>query len=580
MQYDTRLFHGPSPDGPVATVSVAMARPEFEAAITARGAALLQEWSAARLNYDAVLDTPEDPTARAAFLAQWARETLCYRRGVVDYAAGRLERGEAGETVVLSCGFHDPELTRAALLLALRLARDAAKAGAVSGDVAPLLERFWQGTMGRHPDFQAGILIRAARARGVPARPFLPGTSYWLYGEGARGTVFFETMSRSDSAIGATIQQNKMLAKRVMAAFGLPVAPGLLVRRRADLGAVPERIGFPCVTKPPSAGKSRGVTSQIGTMAALEEGFDRAAEISGGPVLVERHFGGAEYRLLVFHGRFVGALRRARPFVVGDGVRPIRALVEDMNRARAASLVKARYLQPVAVDAVMEAQLAAIGVSFDTVPDAGQRVPVRSVRGRSAGGTTARERGPIHPRLIALVEELARATGLVGVGYDMITDDISQDPDAAGCAFLELNTTPALAAAVSSGDWSEEEIGGALLGPGPGRIPSRLIVTSGDGFGDRAGTSEPAPGEAVVQDRRLWLSGHAREVAGDAPWAAVAQALRMPDVARLTIVATPERIRLHGFPLERLTEVVVAQAGLPEPWMAVARSISDRVVPD
>ena len=576
MQHGTRLFHGPSPDGPVATVSITVDRAAFEAAVPARGAALLQEWSAARLNYDARLERPEDIAARAAFLAEWARETLCYRRGAIDHAAGWVERGQAGETVVLSCGFHDPELTRAALQLSLRFARDAARAGAVPDEAAPLLERLWDGTMGRHPDFQAGILIRAARARGVPARPFLSGTQYWLYGEGARGAVFFESMSRADSAIGATVQQNKLLSKRMMAEFGLPVAPGLLVRRRADLDAVPERIGFPCVTKPPSAGKSRGVTSQIDTMTALEEGFDRAAEVSGGPVLVERHFGGTEYRLLVFHGRFVGALRRARPFVIGDGVRPIRALVEDMNRARAASLVKARYLQPVAVDGVMEAQLAALGVNFDTVPDAGQRVPVRSVRGRSAGGTTTRERGPIHPRLIALVEEVARAAGLVGVGYDMITDDISQDPDAAGCAFLELNTTPALAAAVASGEWSEEEIGGALLGPEPGRIPSRLIVTPGEG----AVAPEPAPGEAVVQDRWLRLSAHAREVTGDAPWAAVAQALRMPDVARLTIVATAEQIRRHGFPVERLSEVVVPEAGLPEPWMKAARAIADRLVQD
>lgn len=576
MQHGTRVFHGPSPDGPVATVSVVVDRTAFEAGVPARGAALLQAWSARRLNYDAALADPDDPGARAAFLAEWARETLCYRRGAIDYAAGRVERTEAGGVVLLSCGFHDAELTRAALLLSLRFARDAAEAGAVSDEVAPLLERFWERSMALHPDFQAGILIRAARARGVPARPFLEGTRYWLYGEGARGAVFFESMSRADSAIGSAIQQNKLLSKRLMAEFGLPVAPGLLVRRRADLGEVPERLGFPCVTKPPSAGKSRGVTSQIGSMQALEEGFARAAEVSGGPVLVERHFGGAEYRLLVFHGRFVGALRRARPFVVGDGERTIRALVDDMNRARAASLVKARYLQPVAVDAVMEAQLAALGVSFDTVPEAGQRVPVRSVRGRSAGGTTARERGPIHPRLIALVEEVARATGLVGVGYDMITDDISKDPETAGCAFLELNTTPALAAAVASGDWSEEDIGGALLGEGPGRIPSRLIVAADAG----AGPSEPAPGEAVVRAARLRLAGHEREVRSDVPWAAVAQALRMPDVARLTIVATPEQIRRHGFPQERLSEVVVADAGLPGQWMDVARAIADRVGPD
>ena len=575
MQHGTRIFHGPSPDGPVATVSVVVERGAFEAGITARGAALLQAWSAARLNYDAALAEPEDPAARAAFLAEWARETLCYRRGAIDYAAGRLEGPPARGAAVLTCGFHDPEVTRAALLLSLRFARDAGQAGAVPGEVLPLLESFWERSMGRHPDFQAGILIRAARARGVPARPFLPGTKYWLYGEGARGAVFFESMSRADSAIGAAIQQDKLLSKRMMAQFGLPVAPGLLVRGRADLAEVPTRVGFPCVTKPPAAGKSRGVTSQIADMAALQEGFDRAAEISGGPVLVERHFDGAEYRLLVFHGRFVGALRRARPFVVGDGVRSIRALVEDMNRARAASLVKARYLQPVAVDAVMEAQLAALGVSFDTVPEDGERVPVRSVRGRSAGGTSARERGPIHPRLIALVEELARATGLVGLGYDMITDDISKDPDEAGCAFLELNTTPALAAAVASGEWSEEEIGGALLGDGPGRIPTRLIVAP-DGAAE---PPEPAPGAAVVKGAWLRVAGHARQVRADVPWAAVAQALRMPEVTSLTIVATPDEIRRQGFPLERLSDVAIEGADLPAAWMEVARDIADRVGP-
>jgi hypothetical protein len=86
-------------------------------------------------------------------------------------------------------------LQESALQLALQTALRSVQADFSPAMAAPALQALWQQCRQRHPDYQARILMSAARHRGVPVLPFDAALRLWQFGWGQRSRVFFESNS-------------------------------------------------------------------------------------------------------------------------------------------------------------------------------------------------------------------------------------------------------------------------------------------------------------------------------------------------------------------------------------------------
>lgn len=517
---------------------------------------------------------PEDADDVMGLLAKaaacWARAALNEIRGDVQHAGARRN----GDHQILWLGFHRAGLSRLVLQLALN-----ALMRLMDGEIDPQwlrheLERVWNACKRHHPDFQARILMVAAREMDLPFLSFLPESRCWQFGWGANSQVFFETASNRDGALGWIWQKNKVSSKALMQRMGLPTPRHSLVSKEEDLSAGLEHIGFPCVIKPLDSGGGKGVTANINDLTNLRLAFRRAREISQGPLLLEQHVKGADYRLMVIQGKMVAAIQRRASSVTGDGKHSIRELVARLNADRFQNLVRSRYLRPIPIDDLLRQHLAAQEVHLGEVLAVGRQVSLRSNANRSTGGVCEDVTELVHPQVRAMAEQLAAAVGLDTTGLDYLTEDISQSPDASGGIFIEINATPGMAVFVAAG-WSETAIGRLVLGGDLGRIPVRLSVLPSELLAQRIQELRAHH----LDDDEGWVCGSELRIGPTAlhycleqPWGAVQAALRNRHLRQLHIYCTASEIERFGLPVDRFSEIDIQEPRLLEPWCRVIES--------
>lgn len=572
-------YHGPSPlaAGPV-VVAELTGDSAPSAAQCAQASSALWAQSAVHLPEIEPVGHPETGAADGLLAlgkaaAAWALAALNEVRGDVQ-AAGAAR---AGDGVRVWLGFHSAGLSRFALQLALKQLMQNISGQSDEGAFKAELDRLWQACRQQHPDYQARMLMVGARSRGLPFLPFMLGSRYWQFGWGAKGRVFFESASNADGALGWQWQGNKVTAKTLLQAMGMPTPAHALVNQAGELAATAERVGLPCVVKPLDRGGGKGVTANISRTTDLEAAFDHARQYTRGPVMVEAHVPGDDHRLMVIDGKLVAAIRREPSFVVGDGRSTVVALLAGLNAPRSINVVKSRYLVPIALDAVLRQHLALQSLAPTDVPAPGQRVTLRSNANLSTGGLCTDVTPLCHPQVRAMAEQLATTTGLATTGIDYLTTDIARAPAETGGAFIELNTTPGLDACVAAG-WTEEAIASLVLGPSLGRIPVDLTVLSGPGLEQAAHAGPVLP----LAEDAAWACGRVLRVGAlrldnlaAEPWAAVQAALRNRGVGTLRVVCSVGEIEGLGLPLDRFSGVQVAlcdgEPVLPPVWIEVLR---------
>jgi hypothetical protein len=150
-------------------------------------------------------------------------------------------------------------------------------------------------------------------------------------------------------------------------------------------------------------------------------------------ILIQPIVSGREYRIFLLDDEIVYSAAKSQPFVLGDGVRPIRDLLIAHNAA-----LRSRGLSPASVDR---------DTSLDAVLPKGERWDLPGRMNLSAGGTMILE-APRSDAALTQARKAARALGLRVAAVDMFTD-IGEDPEAT--AVIEVNSNPSIRLLEQSG---------------------------------------------------------------------------------------------------------------------------------
>jgi cyanophycin synthetase len=199
-----------------------------------------------------------------------------------------------------------------------------------------------------------------------------------------------------------------------------------------------------CVIKPAHGTSSgQGVTMHVMTQKEAR----RAAILASlycQDLLIEPVVFGECYRVLVFRGKVLHAVKRRGLRIEGDGSHSIEQLIAACNAKR-----RSDGLPAIEVDRDCRFTLRAQGLTFATVPDAGKTVLLRS-----SGDATCRAElrtvydetvtDSIGDALRATAEHAARILGSDLLGVDFITPDASVSLEQSGGVLNEVNTTPGL----------------------------------------------------------------------------------------------------------------------------------------
>lgn len=362
-------------------------------------------------------------------IQRWGRDPV-WRGRLLTAGHGRLR---------LAIPWHRPDFFDESLTAAIQL---------IPGWLCPGQDGDQLGQIfaGRWPDIQAGGLgpntlrfIEAGLRRGMPF-DVLPSFVQIGWGTNAERVDLGVTGRTGWIAMGTA--KNKHTANQTLALAGLPVPRAIAVRNVEQAQRAADELGWPVVIKPLDQDGAVGVVPGVSDSTRLRRAFAEADRVSPGNVLVEQHCAGDDYRLLVAGGRVLQAVRRISAEVIGDGVRTVGQLVDQVNADPRRGTQRYSLLRALVLDAKALELLAEQGFGPDSVPPRGQSVQLSRTANISAGGTAEDVTGSAHPDNIGLAERAARIIGLDIAGVDFLCPDISRSWREVGGAICEVNGQP------------------------------------------------------------------------------------------------------------------------------------------
>ena len=281
------------------------------------------------------------------------------------------------------------------------------------------------------------LIRRAARRRGLSIRT-IDDVEYLYDGRIPVGGVK-PTMSTLNSPEAKSISWRKHLTKEMLTASGLPFPSGIILGpdQFDEALAHMQAMGRPSVLKPTTSKQGRGVTCGIVTEDDLRAAWTSAGQAreQPGDFVLEEQIEGIDLRVCVIGRRAVASAVRLPSYVLGDGRCSLAPLIDQkqLQRDQNAYLAKA----PLSVDT---ARLRRDGRTLDDVPVAGEVVVLTGPANVAAGGVNVDVTDLVHPELLRLAVDAARAApGMRVAGVDLIAPDLETVD---GAAILELNHTP------------------------------------------------------------------------------------------------------------------------------------------
>jgi cyanophycin synthetase len=283
-------------------------------------------------------------------------------------------------------------------------------------------------------------LVREAQRRGIPAER-VDSFSLVQLGHGKHQQRLRASISGCTSYLGVELAGDKDLTKSFLAQAGLPVPRGVVVRTAEEAVQAAERLGWPVVTKPLDGNHGRGVSLDLTSAAEVRQGFGQAVRHCRS-VVVEQQLRGRDHRILVIGGQVVALAERVPARVVGNGRDTIATLIEAVNRDPRRGGGHESSMTRIEVDEHVLGLLARVGMTPDSIPDAGQVVQLRDTANLSTGGTAIDRTDEIHPENATIARRAALTIGLDVAGIDFIATDIGRPVRETGGGIVEVNASP------------------------------------------------------------------------------------------------------------------------------------------
>jgi cyanophycin synthetase len=389
---------------------------------------------------------PESATASQDGISpsvEWLLTTMLGLQRATDIAV--YERGKLISAAPDQASFYVPTTEAALLPLnhVLHVVLELMQLQSRDQDIQPHLGRLTEALAELTKASLTGLnipkFVRAADEMRIPFQ-VLPGQVY-QYGYGRRGRWFESTFTDYTPHISAKIGRLKHVAAPMMRLAGIPV-PDHAIAPTAEVAVkLADQLGYPVVVKPADQDGNTGVAAGLQSAEDVTAAF-HAARRHSNLILVEKHFVGRDYRVIVFHGDVVWAHERVPAGVTGDGRHTVLELLDKLNADPRRGTTLHAMFRTLEFNDEAAAMLKQAGLEADTVPAEGQFVKLRRASNQRNGGVIVPVLDRMHPDNQRLAVRAAQALRLDIAGVDMLIPDIGVSWHESGAAINEVNTQP------------------------------------------------------------------------------------------------------------------------------------------
>lgn len=284
-------------------------------------------------------------------------------------------------------------------------------------------------------------ICNAAKNLGLPVIK-MGNSGFYQIGYGKQGRIIESAITNSTSCVSADISCDKLLTKELLSIQNLPVSIGKKVSNVIDLLKTAEEIGYPVVLKPEFGSKGRGVILKITTEKELLKYYKRLTE-DFKDILIEKYYEGDDYRVCIVGDKVVAVSKRVPPFIVGDGEKSVKELIDELNNDELRGEDHEKPLTKVKFDNELERNLSKSNYDLSSVLKSGEKLFLRQNSNLSTGGLAIDYTDVISEENKEICIRAAKAIGLDICGVDVCTTDITKSLMNDG-AIIEVNAAPGL----------------------------------------------------------------------------------------------------------------------------------------
>lgn len=246
---------------------------------------------------------------------------------------------------------------------------------------------------------------------------------------------------------------NKNVTEKMLEDKNISVAPGYFISKeeKEDFGLL-ENI-FDSLNKPLVLKVSRG-THGVGVAIGIKDletykktvfNLLTGTQSDDEGLLIQECFVGEEYRIIVTREKVLAIMNRKPANVTGDGKNTIAELIKEKNKDPSRNIDPNLYPQ-ITLDEEVISILKEQDLSPDSVPNSNQKVTLRKVSNIMAGGDAVDCTDIAHPSVLDIaVQTINALPGLLFVGIDFMTKDITAQQTKDSYCIIEVNGTPEFA---------------------------------------------------------------------------------------------------------------------------------------
>ena len=234
------------------------------------------------------------------------------------------------------------------------------------------------------------------------------------------------------------LTKNKLTTKEILEKNNVPTPSGKDFDAEvsdSEIIKYAAEIQYPVVIKPLAGTGGKGVIAGIENEEELIEALTYVrVKLKYPHVILEKYFAGEDYRLYVLDGKVIGALKRVKANVIGDGESTVRQLINQKNieRAKLPSLTNRK----IKIDDELKNMLRREGYNLNSVIPDGELVYIKSKNNVSAGGDSIEVTDGLSDNIKKIaIDAVNSFDDLPQCGVDMMVDEENDTG-----VIIELNT--------------------------------------------------------------------------------------------------------------------------------------------
>lgn len=288
--------------------------------------------------------------------------------------------------------------------------------------------------------FSTQQIVNEAESRKIPFQR-LDKYNFVQLGTGCYRKVIRATLTQNTSYLAVENTDDKYLTYKMLEEMGIPVPMRISTKTIQEALDFYKQLQKPVVVKPSNGYRGKRVNVHLDSEEKIIKAFFWAQSYDE-DVIVQEFVPGNTYRILIINGKYAGAVQLIAPFVIGDGQKTIKELIDELNANPEREYGDKGKLSKVKIDEDTLKIIDIKGFTLQTVLEKGKKLFLKNSGNMRLGGTSIDVTEKVHAYNRFVCERISKLLNLDVTGVDIISDDISQSLHQNQGRVIEINAAP------------------------------------------------------------------------------------------------------------------------------------------